>query len=427
MSRSQTSFGPAPLPSGAHTTAHETKTTKSIRCSRRVPRMIGRGALLLAIPLALLVVGAALPTTVRASQQTPQGGSNATISFSPQSGPVGVNVTATGSHFPAGDPVQIGYSATSDCASMTAINGATGTAGKDGGLSVTTAWPQTNVGTYTVCAKDTKTNKTYAGTNPFNVLSASPVSLTISSPVVSSKSVTVNGANFLPGGTAVEVFYGVQGTGGAAAHDVCAQSAGTKTTDAKGNFTLTFTAPFYSINTPLVITAVSPQETCNGTPVLMARKTVTVLAAASATQSAQKTPATQPENVTNTKDQIWPPSGIWSVVDCLVGLLLFLLLLLALLVASRNRSQNQPPSSASPSAQPRQPTAAGGRLMGSTQVSVGPDGRPLASEQIYAQGKRGAPVHVANVEDSVEEEPMPDLTPPGGANPPTPRYGPPRY
>lgn len=419
MSRTHTSFGSAPPSPG-------TPSAESARRSRRMVAVFGRGAVLLIVPLALLVMVAALPTSVRASQQAPQGGSNATISFSPQSGPVGVNVTATGSKFPAGDPVQIGYSAISDCASMTAINGATGTAASDGSLSVTTAWPQTAAGSYTVCAKDTKTNKTYAGSNPFTVLTASPASITVSSPVVSSKTVTVTGANFLPAGESVEVFYGTKSTGGAATGDVCAQNAGTKTTDSKGSFTLTFNAPFYSVDTPLVITAVSPQDTCGGSPVLMAQKSVTVLAATSATRVAQ-TPTAQPENTANTKDQIWPPTGIWSVVDCLVGLLLFLLLLLALLIASRNRNQGQSSSSSSASAQPRQPTQAGGRLMGSTQVSVGPDGRPMASEQIYAQARRGAPVHVANVEDSVEEEPMPDLTPPGGANPPTPRYGPPQY
>ena len=298
---------------------------------------------------------------------------------------------------------------------MTTISGASGTASSTGSLSITIIWPQTSTGSYTVCVRDKNTNTIYPSANPFQVLSASAPGLSVSAPVVSSTTVTVTGTNFLPGGGSVEVFYGAPGAAGAARGDICANSAGTKTADAKGGFTLTFTAPFYSANTPLVITAVSPQATCGGSPVLMAQKNVTVLAVAPT--KAVTTPTD------NNIGPVWPPTGIWSVVYCLVGLLLFLLLLLALLVASRNRSQNQ---QASATGQRGQQAQTGNKLMGSTSVAVGADGKPVASEQIYTQGRRGAAVHVAEMHDTVEEESMPDLTPSSGGNPPTPRYGPPR-
>ncbi len=205
--------------------------------------------------------------------------------------------------------------------------------------------------------------------HPFSVLSASPATLTLSSPVKSQGQVTVTGANFLPGGTAVEVFYGLSGSTsqstGSASAAVCTQSVGTKTADAKGGFTLTFQAPFVSVNSPVTVTAVSPQATCGGTPVLMAAKTVTVLAASSATVTATATSQSNSfiNGFTGTNNQVWPPSGIWSVVDCLVGLLLFLLLLLALLVASRNRGQASNQRAQASSAGSSQGAQAGGRLM----------------------------------------------------------------
>src|SRR5690242_2370664 len=107
-------------------------------------------------------------------------------------------------------------------------------------------------------------------------------------------------------------------------------------------------------------------------------------------------------------------------------MLLFRLLQLALLVASRHNNKSQPAvvnQQRGQGGQGGQGNQAGGRLMGSTQVAMGADGRPSASEQFYAQGRRGGATHIATVEDTMEEQPMPPLQGPGG-NPQTPRYGP---
>ena len=172
--------------------------------ARRLARALGRALLLLALPLAVCVTALAQPAGVHASQQSAQGhsaalsGSNATLSVSPPSGPVGAHLSATGSRFKPTDPIQIGYSTSSSCASMTPISGAIGPAGSDGSLSLAVTWPQTSAGAYTVCALDTSTNHVTTGANPFAVLSASPATLTLSSPVKSQGQVTVTGANFLP-------------------------------------------------------------------------------------------------------------------------------------------------------------------------------------------------------------------------------------
>src|SRR5579884_2409269 len=123
----------------------------------RAARTLGRALLVLGLPLTVFAVAVAQPTGVHASQDASQhgthvqSGTSATLSVSPLSGPVGVNLSATGSKFKPNDPIEIGYSTSSTCASMTPISGATGTAGSDGSLSIAVTWPQTGMGNYTVC------------------------------------------------------------------------------------------------------------------------------------------------------------------------------------------------------------------------------------------------------------------------------------
>jgi len=371
-----------------------------------------RMGIVLAVPLVALLTALMAPAPAHAQQES---GNPAAVSIAPTSGPVGARITVNGVRFKSGTPVEAGY-ATSDCTSGLAIfSGVSGTVANDGTVMLGAVWPQTKTGTYLVCLRDKNTLKTYPSDSPYQVLSTLAPSLTVSpSPVVSQSQVTVTGSNFLPSGGSVEVLWGTAGGGGGAARgDACANRVDVKTTDANGKFTATFTAPFTSTDMPITVIAVSPQGSCGGTPVLSAQSALTVKAAGSATAAA--TPQTRVEN------PVWPPTGIWSVVYCLVGLLLFLLLLLALLIASRNKDKNQP---AVVNQQSGQGTQAGGRLMGATRVSVGPDGRPTASEQFYAQGRRGGSTHIATVDDTAQE--MPQLQGPGGAGgyPSTPRYGP---
>jgi hypothetical protein len=339
----------------------------------------------------------------QAALAQPLSGTNGAVSISPDSGPVGAHLTVTGEHFKAGDPIQVGYT-TADCTTMTTIGGATGTTGHDGSFTIGVIWPNTQQGSFTVCAQDTATGKNYPSPNPYNVLSAAAPALTVSPQTIHSQdTVTVTGANFLPAGGSVEVLWGPQGGGGAARGDICANSIG-KPTNTGGKFALTFQAPYAGSDMPITVIAVSPAGSCGRTPILSAQQNLTVRAGAAptATSSQSKGPSIVVP--------VWPPTGIWSVVYCLVGLLLFLLLLLGLLVASRNSNKRQP----AVVQQGQGGQAGGGRLMGSTRVTVGSDGRPVATEQVYAQSRRGTATPVADIGG----EDMPPLQGSGSSRPP---------
>ncbi len=397
-------------------THHITRSTRGRAqpSSGRLRRM----GIALAVPLVALLTALMLPTTALAQQES---GSPAAVSIAPTSGPVGARITVNGVRFKSGTPVDVGYATTACTSGLAIFSGASNTVLKDGTVTIGVVWPQTATGTYLVCLRDKNTLKTYPSDTPYQVLSASPPSLAVSpSPAVSQGQVTVIGSNFLPSGGSVEVLWGPAGGGGGAARgDVCANHVEVTPTDASGKFTVKFTAPFTSANMPVTVIAVSPQGSCGGTPVLSAQQPLMIEGAASATATA----AAKQQVVNNVGPPGWPPTGIWSVVYCLIGLLLFLLLLLALLIASRNRDKNQP---AVINQQNGQGAQAGGRLMGATRVSVGPDGRPTASEQFYAQGRRGGSTHIATVDDTAQD--MPQLQGPGSAGgyPSKPRYGPPQ-
>jgi hypothetical protein len=351
-----------------------------------------RAALLLTVPLLALMALLAMPSAALARGA---GGGGGSVSISPGTGPVGTHITITGAHLTPGTPVQVGF-ATGDCSSstVTVIQGATGTVNGDGTITITVTWPQTSTGSFTICVVDTSSGKTHQGDNPFQVLSVMPADITVSNPVTSSQQVTIKGTNFLPGNSSVEVLYGP--TGG----DGCATSAGTTTVAADGTFTLTFNAPFQSQNTPMVFTAVEPQQSCTQNPVQKVSKNVTVLAASA--KVATPTPTASSGGTAGLVwPPTWPPTSAWSVVYCLIGLLLLLLLLLVLLVAARRQRQNQPVT------------------IQERNTVVVPSGRPgtggggaAVQREIYAQSPRGRQTRIAEEVTTVEEEPLP----PGGGS-----------
>ncbi|HEY7982555.1 MAG TPA: hypothetical protein VID73_00220, partial [Ktedonobacterales bacterium] len=228
---------------------------------RPTTRTIGAlgGALLLVVMTASL----ALATPIQ----------GATISINPSSAPAGASVTVSGNNFTPGSSIVIGYT-TGDCSTnVTAIAGASATAGADGGVTVTFTWPATDTGTYYICATDTNTHSSTRSTGPLQVVP--PATLTVSAPVYSGQPVTVTGAHFAPstanGGGSVDVSYG-----GA---DGCATSAGTATVGADGSFSITFNAPHADSSTPITIVAVEPQGTCGKTnpgPTFQAKANATV-------------------------------------------------------------------------------------------------------------------------------------------------------
>lgn len=340
------------------------------------------------------------------------------IGVNPVSGPVGTHLTVTGSKFTPGDKIQVGYTSGTCASGVTVISGATGTANSSGTISIPVTWPATGKGSFAICAQDTTNNHSYSSDSKFTVTDPSAPSITISSPVKSGGQVTVTGAHFeLPNGGTVEILYGPSGSSG------CASSQGTATINSDGSFTFTFNAPNETSTTTIVVTAVAPQGSCGNSPTLSATTTLQVLAAgsaqqttpttaptatattaptATATTSTTSTGTSTPPSTTLTFPPSWPPSGPWTVVYCLIGLLLLLLLLLLALLLARGRNKNQPVTTVK------------------QQDSVATDsqgGSPMVRSSIYAEGPGGQKqTPIAEEVTTVTEEPI-DPQDPNAGNP----------
>lgn len=375
------------------------------------PQPRGHFRLRVALPLLALALLFAMPGIASAT------GTNASVAITPATGPVGTQVTVSGSKFTPGDAIQVGYAAGSCASGVTVITGATGSADANGGVSVSFAWPSAaGSGTYVVCVTDTTTGHTYTSSNTFQV--ASPAAtITVPASVQSGQPVTVTGANFnSPGGGDVEILYGPGGSNG------CATSAGTATVKSDGSFTFTFNAPFESATTTITIMGVMPKGSCTGSPVVHASSTVTVTVAAATgspspavSPTATHAPVASPTTSTGfVFPPTFPPSPAETVVYCLIGLLLLLLLLLLVLLLTRRRQQNQPTT-----------------IRQEDRAVVGAQGGPGGVQSsIYAQrGQQRTPI--AEEVTSVQE----DIIDPRTGNPrgpnnlrgpnggPSPRYG----
>jgi MYXO-CTERM domain-containing protein len=346
----------------------------------------------LGIVLAALVVLAvlALPAIVFAS------GAGPGITVTPDSGSVRTHVSVNGSHFKAGDKIVVGFSS-GDCSSgVTIISGAEGTVGGDGRFIIPFAWPNTPKGTYAVCAIDQTNGHSYKSSNPFQVLSTDPPTITISGPVQAGQPVQVSGTNFLPGGGTVEVLYGPDGSNG------CANSQGTADVGSDGTFTFTFNAPFTSSDETIVVTGVEPQGSCGESPVLQASANVQVTAAVAATPTPAPTATTAAPTATPGGGiggiVVWPPSGPWTVVYCLIGLLALLLLLLLLLLLARRRRKDEPEVIREQDRVVVAPSAAGG-------AGAGQGGQATVQRDVYSENPRtGQRTPIAEEVTSVQEE-----------------------
>lgn len=305
--------------------ARTPKNEKRILLGARVQSM--RARLLVALPLALLlalaVTGTALATGIPPS-------ASPTVTFTPGSGPVGTHITFNGANFKSGDNITIGYSAGPCGTGVTSIAGASGSVGSDGNISIPFVWPPTDKGTYYVCAVDTTNGQTYTSKTTFQVLSKDPATITMPDSVETQSPVTVQGANFLPAGSTVEVRYGKKGSNG------CDTVAGTATVNQDGTFTVTFNAPFTSDDETITVTAVVPQGSCAGGYTLQAQRDLTIKA------KAKIVPTPVPTATPSAGFPFLPTNGVMAVVYCLVGLLLLLLLLLLVLLLVRRRRKDEP-------------------------------------------------------------------------------------
>jgi MYXO-CTERM domain-containing protein len=361
-----------------------------------------RAGLGIALPLLVLLALLAVPAIVLAS------GAGPGVTVTPDRGSVGTHVNLNGSHFHSGDQITVGITTGKCSKDATPVPGAEGTVGNDGTFVIPFVWPNVEKGTYSVCAIDQTNGNVYTSSNPFEVLSKDPPSITVSGPVQAGQPVQVTGKNFLPGGGTAEVLYGPDGSNG------CANSQGTANVGDDGSFTFTFNAPFTSSDMTIVVTAVEPQGSCGESPTLEAHTNVQVTAAATATPTPTATTA---PTATATPGGgiggiiVWPPSGPWTVVYCLIGLLALLLLLLLLLLLTRRRRQDQPATIQEQDRVVVAPNAQGA-------AGAGQGGQASVQRDIYAvdpRTQRRTPI--AEEVTSVQEEYL-DNPPGQGGQPP---------
>ena len=332
--------------------------------------------LAIALPIVTLLV-VALAQTAFATGPNP----NASVVFTPASGPAHTKVTVTGAHYTPNTPVTVGYAKTDCKTGATAIAGSDQTTTSDGSVSITVEWPSIEAGKYVVCVVEKGTGKIYQSDSQFEELSQSPADIQVTQTVKSAGKVTVTGANFLPANSTFEILYGAAGSNG------CANSVATGTVNPDGSFSTSFDAPFVQNDTTYQVTAVSPAKTCGAGAVLSASKSLNVTAVAQqVTPTATSTPSPAP-NFFNIG------GGPQTVILCLAGLLALLILLLLLLVFARGRRKNQPVT-----------------IQERNTVTVGPGGpstagAPQVQRDIYAQDPRGRQTRIATEQTSVEEEP----------------------
>ncbi|MGH2478699.1 MAG: hypothetical protein ACRDHW_03455, partial [Ktedonobacteraceae bacterium] len=285
---------------------------KSIALSARAWRYSLAVALLIALLAAVFAWSALTPARTFAANHVAASGS---FTSSPLIGPVGAVITVAGSDLrdPNGTQIQIGYITYHPimvpvCTAVT--NGQSGTV-QNRSFSGWFRWPtSTGMGTFQVCAM-VGGDPTPIDANGYSVISASPPQVTVAPAMPSAgKQATVSGANFLPGGASVNLFW-YSANGGSTL------SLGTVTSDATGAFTRTITVPDRSSTGSYVVTAASgsgqppalgasttfhvngitivavPTPTAQASPTLTASPTVSATAASATTVTTSSTPVGQ--------------------------------------------------------------------------------------------------------------------------------------
>lgn len=300
----------------------------------------------------------------------------------------GQTVTVTGKGFlPGGGTVEVLYGGSNGCATSTG----TTTVGADGTFTATFTAPFESTGTsITVAAVEPQGSCAQSPTlhatattivEPASVTTPTPPppapnpTISVSQPIQSNQPVTVTGHGFLPAGTTVEILYSTTSTSG------CSTHVGTATSDASGNFTTQFTAPYELADTPITIAAVAPQGACgksNPAPNLSATVSGTVKGSP-------------------------PPIATY----CVIGLILLLLLLLLLFLLFRRRKKDEPVT-----------IEERDRVFVPDQSGAGgnPNAMAVVDRQIVARDAKGREVVIAEEVTTVEEdeEDIPDRGNAGG-------------
>ena len=161
-------------------------------------------------------------TTLTGTATTEAPPSTASISLSPDNGPVGKTVKVTGTGFAASSTVTITFSGVTQTTSPSTI-----TTNTTGGFTATFKVPKSTAGPHTVTATDASAD---SASKTFKVNSS--ISLSSSSGIVG-KTSKVTGTGFAASSTVTITFDGIAQT----------TSPSTITTDATGSFTATFKIP----------------------------------------------------------------------------------------------------------------------------------------------------------------------------------------
>ena len=279
------------------------------------------------------------------------------FTVSPTQGPVGAVISVSGNGVLLTDGTQVSLGYTTNFQTCNLVSGGQSGVVQNSAFSGWFRWPDgTAVGTYGVCAM---ANNTPFQLGNYQVLSASAPQVSIAPAKLSAgQQATVSGANFLPGGTSVNLTW-------RAANGGRSVSLGTVSSNATGAFAHTFTVPSrastgsYTVmgvvgsGSPSTLSATTTFHVDGVTLVAVPTPTTAVRPTATAAPTSAPTTATatstphivpaQPPTNTNTgnlgvKASLFVPMALGS------GLLIALALVAGVLVVRRQRKLIAAPS-----------------------------------------------------------------------------------
>lgn len=282
------------------------------------------------------------------------------FTVSPSQGPAGaiIMVTGTNLRYPDGTLVQLGY--TLDFIDCNAAPDSKGGVINNRAFSGWLRWPtSTGTGTFGACAL-VAGRTLFIGT--YHVLSASVPQISVAPTTLNAgKQASVTGANFLPAGTDVNLFWRSVNGGQTLA-------LGTVTSDSTGAFTSTFTVPSrastgtysviatvgsgqpptlsalktFHVNGVTIVAVPTPRASPTATAVASPTAQTTATAGSTPAGSSQATHTNDPASLSNGSSMIMPiaSGGLLLVVAALVA---------GILVVRRQRVLTTTPGSGGPS------------------------------------------------------------------------------
>jgi hypothetical protein len=341
------------------------------------------------LPLALVLglLCAALSGLAAARWQVAYAANPSVAIVSPTSpqGPVQTGIQVVGAGWNPSANIQVFYNApannqpcgdpnnSQNLAQTNKIPGvSTQVAQPDGSWKIDFLWPTTATGQFYVCAFDSTTpTQVTPSTQPFDVLSATPPSISVdkSTPNIGDQ-ITVTGLGFLPGNQPVDLFLAQPG-------QQTGTSLGTVTVAPDGSFSQKVTLPT-SPSGQLSIVALSRTPVSDALPPLDASVPITVGATASTptpTPAGTVTPSPTTTTTTTTTGTSTPSASGLILVALIVVLVLVILAIFGVLIwyvaGTRPPAGYGAPSAPPPPGRSRVPVAAPRRGQGGWQSQPG--------------------------------------------------------